>query len=302
MKVKEKVFITGINGFTGRYLENHFLSKGYEVYGSVIDTPSNKNHFQCDITKKEQVDALFDTIQPDYLIHTAAISYVAQENASLMYDVNTIGTENILASLLQHGIKPKKILLASSATVYGNQGEEVLDESMCPMPVNHYGCSKLAMEHIAKNYFSKLDIIITRPFNYTGVGQEEHFLIPKIVAHYAKKTPTIELGNLHVAREFNNIKDIVVIYNKLLMSSTSSTVVNVSSNKPIKLLDVIAIMNSLSGYTIEVRVNPKFVRANEIASLSGATNKLLTTIGDIHFTPIEKTLTRMYMDALDEEA
>ena len=300
--MRETIFITGIDGFTGRYLEQYFIEKGFDVYGSVLGTPKKESHFQCDITKKEQVDALFESIDPDYLIHTAAISYVAQENASLMYDVNTIGTEHLLASLIKYGMKPKKILLASSATVYGNQKEEILDESMCPMPVNHYGCSKLAMEQIAKNYFSKLDIIITRPFNYTGVGQEKHFLIPKIVTHYAKRSPAIELGNLHVAREFNSVDDIVAIYFKLLMSSATSTVVNVASNRPIQLLKIIEIMNRLAGYTIEVRVNPKFVRSNEIASLSGATQKLQSIIGDFHFTPIEETLYRIYMDALYEEA
>ena len=300
--MRETIFITGIDGFTGRYLEQYFIEKGFDVYGSVLNAPKKRNHFQCDITKKEQIDTLFESIEPDYLIHTAAISYVAQENASLMYDVNTIGTEHLLASLIKYGMKPKKILLASSATVYGNQKEEILDESMCPMPVNHYGCSKLAMELIAKNYFSKLDIIITRPFNYTGVGQEGHFLIPKIVAHYAKRSPTIELGNLHVAREFNSVDDIVAIYFKLLMSSATSTVVNVASNRPIQLLKIIEIMNRLAGYTIEVRVNPQFVRANEIVSLSGSSEKLQSIIGDFHFAPIEKTLVRMYKEAFGEEA
>ena len=300
--MRETIFITGIDGFTGRYLEQYFIKKGFDVYGSVLGRPKKESHFQCDITKKEQIDTLFESIEPDYLIHTAAISYVAQENASLMYDVNTIGTEYLLASLLKYGMKPKKILLASSATVYGNQKEEILDESMCPMPVNHYGCSKLAMEQIAKNYFSKLDIIITRPFNYTGVGQEGHFLIPKIVAHYAKRSPTIELGNLHVAREFNSVDDIVAIYFKLLMSSATSMVVNVASNRPIQLLKLIEIMNRLAGYTIEVRVNPQFVRANEIVSLSGSSEKLQSIIGDFHFTSIEETLYRIYMDALYEEA
>lgn len=174
------VLITGINGFTGIYLEKFFIEKGFKVFGTVIDIPKQKNHIQCDITQKDQVDHVIQTVKPHYVIHIAAISFVGESNASLIYDVNVIGTENILQSLVENDIKPKKVILASSATVYGNQGKEVLDESMCPAPVNHYGCSKLAMEHMASNYFDTFDIIITRPFNYTGVGQEGHFLIPKI--------------------------------------------------------------------------------------------------------------------------
>jgi len=236
--MQEKVLITGINGFTGIHLEKYLISQGFDVYGTVIDEAKKANHIQCNITQKEQVDSVIASVKPDYIIHIAAISFVGESNASLIYDVNVIGTENILQSLVEHAITPKKIILASSATVYGNQGQEILDESMCPKPVNHYGCSKLSMEYMSANYFDTFNIIITRPFNYTGVGQEGHFLIPKIVDHFKAGEKEIELGNIHVAREFNDIGYVVDIYHKLLCSDAKSTIVNLSSNNPIKLLDV----------------------------------------------------------------
>ncbi len=290
----KKVLITGINGFTGIHLEKHLTSNGFDVYGTVLDTPKQENHLQCDITKKAQVDKVISTVKPDYLIHTAAISFAAEKNSSLIYDVNVIGTENILQSLIDNGSIPKKTVLASSATVYGNQGKEVLDESMCPKPVNHYGCSKLAMEHMAANYFDKLDIIITRPFNYTGSKQEKHFLIPKIVDHFKKRKREIELGNIDVAREFNDIEYVVDIYQKLLQSKAKSTVVNISSNNPIKLLDVIETMQELAGYKIEIKINPAFIRQNEIASLAGSTEKLKSIIPLSIDHNIKRTLKRMY--------
>lgn len=291
-----KVLITGINGFTGVHLEQYLIDKGFDVYGTVIDKPQQQNHTQCDITKKDQVDHVLSSVVPDYIIHIAAISFVGESNASLIYDVNVIGTENILQSLIEHKITPKKTILASSATIYGNQGKEVLNESMCPAPVNHYGISKLAMEHMAANYFDKLDIIITRPFNYTGVGQEAHFLIPKIVSHFKEGKKEIELGNTHVAREFNDIQYVIDVYHKLLLSDARSTVVNISSNKPVKLLDVIEIMQKITGYEIEVKVNPAFVRENEIKSLAGSTVKLTQLIGNIKQSPFETTLIEMYED------
>ncbi|NOR54962.1 MAG: NAD-dependent epimerase/dehydratase family protein [Sulfurovum sp.] len=289
-----KVLITGINGFTGVHLEKYLTAQGFDVFGTVIDTPKEDNHLQCDIRKKDQVNTVISTIKPDYVIHIAAISFVGESNASLIYDVNVIGTENILQALLENDIRPKKIILASSATVYGNQGQEVLDESMCPAPVNHYGISKLAMEHMAANYFDALDIIITRPFNYTGIGQEAHFLIPKIVSHFREGKKEIELGNIHVSREFNAISSVLNIYHKLLLCDTKSSIVNLSSNKPIKLLDVIDMMNDIAGYEIEVKVNPAFVRANEIKSLAGSTTELTTLIGDITLSPFQDTLNEMY--------
>lgn len=300
--MKEKVLITGINGFTGIHLEKYLTEQGLDVFGTVIDTPKTKNHFQCNITHKAEVKNIISTIKPDYVVHIAAISFVGESNASLIYDVNVLGTENILQALVDNNVKPKKIILASSATIYGNQGKEVLDESMCPKPVNHYGCSKLAMEHIVKNYFNTFNIIITRPFNYTGIGQEKHFLIPKIINHYAKKAPFIELGNIHIAREFNDIEDVIKIYYRLLLSDVSSSIVNLSSNKPVKLLDVIEQMNTIARYTMEVRVNPDFVREHEIVSLAGSTKKLQNIIGNIEHTPINKTLSTMYMHAIHENS
>lgn len=289
-----KVLITGINGFTGIHLEKYLIGQGFDVYGTVINKAKQKNHIQCDITKKDQVDNVISSVMPDYVIHIAAISFVGESNASLIYDVNVIGTENILHALVKNNIKPKKVILASSATVYGNQGKEVLDESMCPRPVNHYGISKLAMEHMAANYFDALDIIITRPFNYTGVGQEEHFLIPKIVTHFKEEKKEIELGNIYVSREFNSIHSVIDIYYKLLLCDTKSTIVNLSSSTPIKLLDVIDMMNDIAGYKIDIKVNPAFVRANEIKSLAGSTAKLTTLIGDIKQSPFKNTLIEMY--------
>ena len=291
---QNRVLITGINGFTGVHLERYLVEKGFDVYGTVINTPINEKHYQCDITKMNQVDTIIAELRPDYLIHIAGISFPGESNASLIYDVNVIGTENILKALAKHAINPKKVILASSATVYGNQGKEILDESMCPKPVNHYGCSKLAMEYMAANYFDTLDIIITRPFNYTGIGQEKHFLIPKIVSHYKGGKKEIELGNLMVAREFNDIDYIIGNYYKLLLCEAKSITVNLSSNHPVKLLDVIDMMNEIAGYSIKVKVNPLFVRENEIPSLSGSTKLLETFIELENKDTLHKTLQTMY--------
>ncbi len=290
----KKVLITGINGFTGIYLEDSLLQKGFDVYGTVIDEPKKEKHLQCDITDRVQIDTVIAAIKPDYVIHIAAISFVGENNTSLIYDVNVIGTENILQSLIDNHVRPAKVILASSATVYGNQGKEILDESMCPRPVNHYGCSKLAMEYMSANYFDKLNIIITRPFNYTGAGQESHFLIPKIVNHFKEGGKIIELGNIHVAREFNDIHYITEIYYRLLLCDAKSGTVNLSSNSPVKLLDVIEMMQEIAGYEIKVKINPAFVRENEIELLAGSTERLVSLIDLPQRNPLRNTLVEMY--------
>ncbi|WP_295421174.1 GDP-mannose 4,6-dehydratase [Sulfurovum sp.] len=291
--MSKKVLITGIDSFTGKHLSGYLEKSGFDVYGTSLFSSADKK-YQCDITEKDQIMDVLKTVTPEYLIHLSGISFAAHGNNEDFYRVNTIGTINILDAFIALKIKPVKIVLASSATVYGNQGLEVLDESLCPKPANHYGASKYAMECLASGYFDKLPLIITRPFNYTGAGQAEHFLIPKIVSHYKEKKQTIELGNLYVGREFNDIQFVCEIYQRLLEAKTSGEVVNIASNHGIKLLDVIEMMNTLAGYEIEVKVNPAFVRANEIKSLTGSTKKLEQIVGAFSIPEFRSTLLDMY--------
>lgn len=284
--VSKNVFITGLDSFTGQYLKSYLEKLDYKVYGTTYKT--------CDISKKDNIKKALENKRIDYFINLAAISFSAHEREEDFYKVNTIGTINLLETILELELKPNKILLVSSATVYGNQNLELLDETLTPMPTNHYGASKYIMETLAKNYFKKLPIIITRPFNYTGVGQGENFLIPKIIKHYKQKKKTIELGNLDISREFNDVSYVCEIYTKLLEIKEHSKIVNICSNKPISLLEVINIMNKIAGYKIKIEVNQNYVRKNEIKTLAGSTKKLFSLIPKVEKTNLESLLKNMY--------
>jgi len=288
----KKVLITGIDSFTGHHLSSYLKNSGYDVYGTSLFKTETKI-YKCDITQKDEIKNVLTSVKPNFFIHLSGISYAAHGSNEDFYKVNTIGTTNILDTFIELELKPKKIILASSATIYGNQGLEVLDESLCPKPANHYGASKYAMECLAKGYFAKLPIIISRPFNYTGKGQTENFLIPKIVSHFKEGKKVIELGNIHVSREFNDVNFVCEVYKNLLECNKASTMVNICSGRGIKLLDVIAIMNNIVGYEIKVKINPDFVRKDEIQSLTGSVQKLTKMIGKIEQQPFGDTLKSM---------
>lgn len=277
--LSNKVLITGSNGFTGEYLKKYLEMNGYVVFGISNSTSNTSNNIiQCDINNSDELKKVLVEIQPNYIFHLAAISFVQHQNVAEIYNVNVIGTQNLLESCLPIKNKIKKIILASSATVYGNQTASVLDESLVPSPINHYGISKLAMELMAKTYFKELPILITRPFNYTAPGHGAQFVVPKIAKTFINKEPILELGNIDVYREYNSIAYVVDIYFQLMKSSVRSEIVNIASGKTHSLKEIIAVFSAKTGHTPALQINSKFVRKDEIVTLSGSTEKLKSII------------------------
>ena len=286
----QTVLLTGAGGFTGRYLRRALESRGYKVASLQVEGPN-----PCDLTDLAATELAVRHARPDAVVHLAAVSFVGHDDPGEFYRVNVFGTLNLLHSLAGLDSPPRKILIASSGNVYGTPDIEVLDESICPAPVNHYASSKLAMEHMVRsNWFTRLPIVIARPFNYTGPGQAVHFVIPKIVQHFRDRASFIELGNLNVFRDFSDVDDVVAAYVALLESDVNSEIVNICSGQGIALLDVIRIMNQLAGYEIEVRVNPEFVRENEVPRLVGSNAKLRALVKLSEPCPFAETLKRMF--------
>ncbi|MEW6111019.1 MAG: GDP-mannose 4,6-dehydratase [Thermodesulfobacteriota bacterium] len=294
---RKTALVTGASGFTGRHMIAALKGRGYRVVGFGASCQDADLSISCDLTDPVAVREAVLQVSPDYVVHLAALSFVAHGDAEAFYRVNVLGTLNLLEALAALDAVPRKVLVASSANVYGTPGIEVIDESVCPAPVNHYACSKLAMEHMVRTWFERLPIVITRPFNYTGPGQDERFLIPKIVGHFKRGAREIELGNLDVSRDFSDVADVVAAYAALLESDTRSVTVNVCSGRATSLREIIAKMNDIAGYEIEVRVNPAFVRANEIPRLLGNNAVLAGLAGMTPQIKIDATLHRMFMDS-----
>ena len=282
-----KLLLTGAEGFTGRHLTDAALSSGYDVFPLKVD-----------LTDAAAVAAEVAANVPTHVVHLAAISAVTHADENAFYQVNLFGTLNLLKALVALPVAPAKVLLASSANVYGNQDGVAIAETVCPKPVNHYAMSKLAMEHMAATYTDRLPIVITRPFNYTGVGHDLRFVIPKIVDHFVRKAPVIELGNLDVYREYNDVRQICDVYLKLLGHGVPGEVYNVCSGKAVSLGEVLALMIEISGWQPEVRVNPAFVRANEIRTLAGSSEKLAACIGQVSGVDLQPLLEWMYRDLM----
>jgi nucleoside-diphosphate-sugar epimerase len=186
--------------------------------------------------------------------------------------------------------QPRCVLLASSANIYGNTTEGMLDETTALNPANDYAVSKLAMEYMARLWMDKLPIVIARPFNYTGVGQSPAFLLPKIVEHFRRRADVIELGNLDVWRDFSDVRAVAQVYRHLLQVRPVGVTVNVCSGQTHSLREVLGMAQRISGHSLQVRVNPTFVRVNEVKTLCGSPERLRGLIGDWRGPALEETL------------
>jgi len=271
--------VTGASGFTGQYMVGALEKQGFQVVGLGNHSAPGAENLICDLTDASAVKSCIERIKPNWVIHLAALSFVGHEDQRAFYDVNVFGTLNLLQALAELETPPERILVASSANVYGTPDIGKIDETMCPAPVNHYACSKLAMEHMVANWFERLSIVITRPFNYTGPHQDLRFLVPKIVDHFTRNSPVIELGNIDVSRDFSDVRDVVSAYMALLNSEVASTRVNISSGTDTALSTVIEKVSALAGYEIEIQVNPDFVRKDEIKRLCGNNQRLKQLTG-----------------------
>lgn len=273
------VLVTGLKGFTGSYVKAELEENGHVVVGLNSDLTDQK------ALEKEVLD-----LQPEAVIHLAGIAFVGDDNVNAFYDVNLVGSRNLLNALSKHVTKLSSVLVTSSANVYGNATGGVLNESVPPSPSNDYAVSKLAMEYMIRLWDKKLPLCIVRPFNYTGIGQNEKFLIPKIVKHFRNKSPVIELGNLEVWREFGDVRTVAIIYRMLMENCPAGETLNVCTGQAYSLKEVLMLCEKLTGHKVEIKVNPEFVRENEVRELKGDNHKLKQLIKEFPSYTFEETL------------
>lgn len=274
--------ITGIEGFTGQFLKAELEENGHSVVG-----------LRSDLTDVDAIEKEILQVQPEAVIHVAGVAFVGENNAKAFYDVNLVGTRNLLQALAKHVPNISSVLVTSSANVYGNSTGGILDEIAKPNPSNDYAVSKLAMEYMAHLWRSKLPICLVRPFNYTGVGQNNRFLIPKIVEHFNNKESVIELGNLDVWREFGDVRTVAKVYRLLIEKCPTGETLNVCTGQTYSLKEVVQLCEKLTGHNIEIKINPEYVRENEVRELKGDNSKLSKLIGDFSSYTFAETLSWM---------
>ena len=273
------ILLTGAAGFTGSYFRQLAESAGHTVVP-----------FAADLRDPVATQAAVIAASCDAVVHLGAISFVGHADSAAFYAVNVVGTTNLLQAIVNKDQTPKKILIASSANIYGNCQQSPISETQQPTPANHYAASKVAMEHMVQTFADKLPVLITRPFNYTGIGQSEKFVIPKLIRCFVSKSAQIELGNIDVQREFNDVRMVCYSYLKLLDQGQSGEIYNICTGIPYTLKQVIGMLEDVTKHRPNIHTNPAFVRHNEVHQLTGNPSKLIRCIGSLPNTQLHETL------------
>lgn len=296
--MKNNALITGITGFTGPYVKKALESLGYIVYGTSLNSSDSPYIIRTDLRNPSDVKQTIERVKPKTVIHLAGLISHNTQEIDKLFSINSIGTFNLLHALDSLKEPPRSIILSSTAHIYAPVHTGQLAENAELDPKNHYAHSKFVAENIAGIWQRRLPITVVRPFNYTGVGHSENYLIPKIVNHFAHRKKTIILGNLDISRDYSDVRSVSEIYARITMKQLSGETFNICSGKSYSPLQVIRMMNQISGHNIEVRSDRQHTRPNDIKVLEGSPKKLWRSIGEIATTPFEDTLAWMYQHQL----
>ena len=288
-----KVVIVGAAGFVGKYLTRELEAAGHSVV--TADLP------EVNLQNAAQVEALIEGAKPDAIVNLAAISSVGAswKSPADTISVNVNGTLNLLEAIRKHAPHAKTLLIGSAEEYAIPEGNKALKETDPLEASNPYGISKIAQENFAQLYRKKygMQIVCTRSFNHTGVGQTTTFALPSFVKQVAEidksgKPGKILVGNLSAWRDFSDVEDVVHVYRMLLENENEFDTYNVGSGIANRIEDLLKdVILKFTPVEIEIVVDPEKVRPVETPYLCADNTRVKKYWKG---TDIRTTLKKMY--------
>ena len=282
-----KYLVTGASGFIGSHLVDFLIEKGHNVCGLGrnlrldIAQNENLNLIECSILEPNKLDEIILDYEPDVVFHLAAQSSpgLSLVDPAATFQVNTIGTINVLESLKKSGKMPKVVLASSSAIYSPSLTKLAIDEEYPVSPSSAYGLSKYNMEQIAGLYEEEndMDIVIVRPFFLIGPRKADDVcsaFAKSIVEIEAGDETTVEVGNLKIVRDFLDIRDGVEALFVISEQGISGESYNISSGKGFALRNILDFFKQGSKTNIIETINPKRIRSIDDPYRIGNSEKL----------------------------
>ncbi len=305
-----RAFITGIHGFAGTHLRRLLRSETIEVAG--IDrcqdprpTKAGIESRAMDINDTSALSSYLAQIRPQQVYHLAGVASTAQvkENAQQAWQINAQGTLSLMEAICSAGIECR-VVLASSAHVYSRQvlASEAREDSAVE-PIDFYGVTKLAAEHVVAYYgthFPRISTGIARSFNHTGPGQSPSF----VCADWARQAAqiacsndpaTITVGDTHQEIDFSDVRDVVRAYYAIMCDAPHGQIYNVCSGATRSLSQILEYFVDKSGKKVQIRTKGSKNRpAKKASRRSGDHTKLRTHTTWEPRIPINTTLDDLF--------
>jgi GDP-4-dehydro-6-deoxy-D-mannose reductase len=304
-----RVLVTGASGFVGRHLCAALPAAGHETV-AVGGPRDAAPYLVLDLADTAGIREILEQTRPEAIIHLAGQAFVpvSLREPLATLDVNAGGTARLLEgvrALRDAGGGPVRTLIVSSAEVYGIHRPErmPLDESTPLRPANPYAASKAAAEAIGlawgRSY--ELDVVVARPFNHIGPGQDRRFAFAsfahQLAAIAAGGPALLQVGNLTAERDFLDVRDVAEAYIALLAYGKVGEVYNICSGRSVRIQEVLRQLITIARVPVEVREDPERMRPSDLPVLVGYASKLRAATGwEPRFT-LAQTLRDVYADA-----
>ena len=276
------VLITGIGGFIGPRLARNLLEHGHRVSGTWLEnTPpppqdgmlEGADLYHADLMDRSSLDAVFETAQPDAVVHLAGLSSVGDSwnRPGEYFRVNVLGTENLLELA-----EDRKVVFASSAEVYGPvpEEEQPIREERLPDPRSPYALTKAAAERIAL----ARGAVVARAFNLVGPGQASGFVLPSFAGQLAAisrgEQSALKVGNLSARRDFVHVDDGADAFRVLTESGQSGLVYNIAGKEALSISEVLGRLCAVAGVEPPVEEDPERMRPVDVPLLLGDNRRL----------------------------
>jgi len=314
----KRLLITGISGFVGghivSYLANH--KNEFEIHGISRSKPAwdfvpsapgilNGHHFhQADLLDIPRIKSLLEEIQPEYILHMAAQSSVAESWKTPVFSFmnNTNIFLNIIDTVRQND-NGARVLSIGSSEQYGvvSAADLPLTEESPQHPANPYAVARVAQEQLAKIYADGygLDICCTRSFNHCGPGQSDRFVVSAIVKQFVKiahglQEPVIHIGNGTIVRDFVDVHDVVAAYTLLLLKGKRGEVYNICSGKGRTIDEIVTLLAEIKDLKVSVHQEQTEIRPLDNPRIIGSNQKIRRDLGWKPAIPFEQSLLSLY--------
>lgn len=308
-----RVLVTGAGGFAGQHLLRSLLAAGAVdlwagTMGGEPPAPSllapgeidQVRWLPLDVTDESSVRLAVRRSAPQRVYHLAGQASVGRSFADPMgtWDVNATGTLRLMQALQVEGVRRARVLVVSSAEVYGAvpEDQQPIREDRMLYPISPYGASKAGAEAVALQAAAagEFEVVIARSYNHAGPGQDERFLLPNIGQQLRRirsgeDRAELRVGNLEPHRDFTDVRDVARAYVVLAERGENGGVYNVCSGEARSLREIVEELVRLSGTGARIVVDPERVRPTDMRLLVGDPTRLLG-LGWAPEIPLEQTL------------